>query len=65
MSRTRHQARKPQAMEQIIDAAQGVRDPEFFPEDALGLFGTQGANAVRLGGLGQETLFERGFFHRG
>jgi hypothetical protein len=52
-------------MEQIIDAAQGVRDPEFFPEDALGLFGTQGANAVRLGGLGQETLFERGFFHRG
>ena len=49
-------------MEQIIDATQGILDPEFFSENALGLFGTQGADAVSLGGLRQETLFERRLF---
>jgi len=51
-------------MEQVVDTAQGVRDPEFFSENPLGLFGAQGADAIRLRGLGQETLFERGFFPR-
>ena len=51
-------------MEQIIDAAQGVLDPEFFSENALGFFGPQGADAIRLGGFGQETRFESRFFRR-
>lgn len=51
-------------MEQIVDPAQGVRHPEFFSKNPLGLFGPQGANAIGLEGLGQKTLFERGFFPR-
>jgi len=51
-------------MEQIIDARQGILDPEFFSENALGFFGSQRADAIGLGGLGQETRFERRFFRR-
>ena len=51
-------------MEQIVDPAQGVRNPEFFSENPLGLFGPQGADAIGLEGLGQKTLLERGFFPR-
>jgi hypothetical protein len=51
-------------MEQIVDPAQGVRNPEFFSENPLGLFGPQGADAIGLEGLGQKTLFERRFFPR-
>jgi hypothetical protein len=51
-------------MEQIVDPAQGVRNPEFFSENPLGLFGPQGADAIGLDGLRQKTLFERGFFPR-
>ena len=36
-------------MEQIIDTAQGVLDPEFFSENALGFFGPQGADAAASG----------------
>jgi hypothetical protein len=62
MPGTRRQAGESQAMEQIIDTAQGVLDPEFFSENALGFFGPQGADAVSLGGFGQETRFERHLF---
>jgi hypothetical protein len=64
MTRPRRQAGEAQAMEQIIDAAQGVGDPEFFPENALGLFGPQGTDAIGLRGLGPKTLLERNFFLR-
>jgi hypothetical protein len=65
VSGTRHQAGKPQAMKKIIHAGQRILDPEFFLENALGLFGSQGAHPVSLGRLGQETLLEGLFFrHR-
>jgi hypothetical protein len=56
--RTRRQAGKPQAMEQTIDTGQRIRDSEFLFQDSLGLFASQRADAVGLGGLGQETCFE-------
>ena len=52
-------------MEQIIDAWQAVFDPEFLSENPLGFFGAKGANAVDLGGLGQEPLLERRFLCHG
>ena len=58
MPGTRRQGGESQAMEQIINTAQGVLDPEFFTEDALCFFGPKRADAIRLGGVGQETLFE-------
>lgn len=51
-------------MEQIINTTQGVLDPKFFTEDALCFFGPKRADAIRLGGFGQETLFERCFVRR-
>lgn len=64
MLRTRHQTGKPQAMEQIINARQGILDPEFLSENALGFFSAQRADAVGLGGLGKEPLLERRFLCR-
>jgi hypothetical protein len=51
-------------MEQIVNAGQRILDPEFLLENASSLFGSQRAHPVGLGGLGQETLFERLLFHR-
>lgn len=51
-------------MEQIVDAAQGIGDAEFLTKNTLSLLGPQGADAIGLGGLGQETRFERRFFLR-
>jgi len=51
-------------MEEIINAGQRILDPEFFLENTLGLFGSQRAYPVSLGGFGQETLLERLFFRR-
>jgi len=61
MPGTRRQAGESQAMEQIIDTPQRVLDSEFFAENTLGIFGPEGADAIGLGGFGQETLFERRF----
>jgi len=58
MPGTRCQRGEAQAMEQIIDPAQAILDPEFLPQNALRVFGPQRANAIGLGGFGQETLFE-------
>jgi hypothetical protein len=52
MSGTRYQAGKPQAMEQIINAGQRIRDGEFLLENALGVFRSQCADAIGFGGLG-------------
>jgi hypothetical protein len=51
-------------MEQIIDAAQGVLDAEFLPQSALGVFGSQRADAVGLGGFGEEPLLEKALLGR-
>jgi hypothetical protein len=51
-------------MQQIIDAAQGVLDAEFLLQNALGLFGSQRADAVGLGGFGEEPLLEKGLLGR-
>jgi hypothetical protein len=64
VSRTWHQTGKPQATEQIVNARERVGHPEFLLENALRLSGSQGADTVRLGRLGQKTLLERLFFRR-
>jgi len=45
----------------VGDAGQCVLDPEFLLEDSLSLFCPQGADAVGLGGIGQETGIKRVF----
>jgi hypothetical protein len=64
MTRSRGQAGKPQAMQQIVDTCQRIFDPEFLLEDTLSLFTTQRADTVGLRGIGQETLFEGLFLRR-
>jgi hypothetical protein len=64
MSRTRHQAGKPQAVKEIVHAGQRILDPEFLLENPLSVFGPQGAYSIGLGRLGQETLLERPFLRR-
>jgi len=64
MTRSRGQAGKPQAMQQIVDTSQRILDPEFLFEDALSLFATQRADTVGLAGIGQETLLEGRFLYR-
>jgi len=59
MSGTRRQAGEAQAMEQIIDATQGVLDAEFFLQNALGVFGSERADAVGFRGVGTEAFFEK------
>jgi hypothetical protein len=51
-------------MQQIIDAGQCVLDPEFLLEDSLSILRPQGADAVGLGGIGQETCLEGVFVRR-
>ena len=51
-------------MEQIIDAAQGVLDAEFFLQNALGLFRSERADAIGLRGFGEEPLLEKGLLAR-
>ena len=51
-------------MEQIVDAAQGIRDPEFLTQNTLSVLGPQRADAIGLGRFGQKTRFEWSFFLR-
>ena len=51
-------------MEQIVDTAQGIRDAEFLTENALSILGPQRADAIGLGGFGQETRLEQSFLLR-
>jgi hypothetical protein len=52
------QAGKAQTMEQIIHSRQAVLGPEFLLENSPDVFGPQGADAIGLGGTGQEAFLE-------
>ena len=45
-------------MQQIIDSRQAVLDPEFLLENSPDVFGPQRADAIGLGGTGQEAVLE-------
>lgn len=64
MSGARSQAGKPQAVEQIIHAHERILDAEFLLENLPGLFGSQRADTVCLGGACQEPFLERLFSRR-
>ena len=64
MTRSRGEAGKTQAMQQVVDTGQRILDPEFLFEDTLSLFATQRADTVGLRGIGQETFLEGRFLRR-
>jgi hypothetical protein len=64
MLRARCQAGKPQAVEQIVHASERILDCEFLLENPLGIFRSQRADPIGIGGFSQEPFFERSFFRR-
>jgi len=55
---SRSQAGKAQTVQQIIDSWQAILDPELLLENSPDILGPQRADAIGLGGTGQEAFLE-------